>query len=181
MGNAAPCIPRRPRGQTAARRCVALVSLALLAAATGCAAPGEADRQAREAELEARLAPGLHTLMTELQFRHANLWFAGEAENWPLAAHQVHELEELLERTAAFHPVYRDVPVGELLEAITASAVAALEASVEAGDAVAFRAAFDDLTLRCNTCHTATGRDAIVIQRPTAPPLTNLRYAPAAE
>lgn len=124
------------------------------------------------------LRPGLHAMMTELQLRHANLWFAGDAENWPLAGHQVHELEELLEKTAEYHPDYRGVRVGELLEAMTGTSVAALNAAVDARDAAAFRAAFDDLTERCNACHTVAERGYLVIQRPRVPPLDNLRYTP---
>jgi hypothetical protein len=124
------------------------------------------------------LRPGLHAMMTELQFRHANLWFAGDAENWPLAAHQVHELEELLESTAEYHPEYKGVRVGELLTAMTDTSVAALDAAVNARDAAAYRTAFDDLTERCNACHTVAERGYLVIQRPRVPPLDNLRYAP---
>jgi cytochrome c553 len=61
---------------------------------------------------------------------------------------------------------------------MTLPAVEELEAAVAAGDRDAFTAAYDRLTTACNDCHVAAGRGAIVIQRPTAPPLTNLRYAP---
>jgi hypothetical protein len=119
-------------------------------------------------------------MMTELQHRHANLWFAGDAENWPLAAHHVHELEELLEKTARYHPEYNGVGVAALLESTTIPAVAALDSAVRAGDAAGFRSAFDGLTLRCNACHAAAERPFLAIQRPTRPPLDNLRFAPPA-
>ena len=155
------------------------VALPLLAAAllAGCER-GVAPDAGGEAPTPAR--PGLHAMMTELQHRHANLWVAGDAENWPLAAHHVHELEELLEKTAAYHPEYDGVPVAELLESTTIPAVAALDSAVEAGDAARFRGAFDDLTLRCNACHAAAERPFLAIQRPTRPPLDNLRFAPPA-
>jgi len=61
--------------------------------------------QELRAELEDRFTPGLHTLMVDLGMRHASLWFAGEAENWPLADYVVHELEELVEEIEELHPV----------------------------------------------------------------------------
>lgn len=151
-----------------------ILAAALLAGCERGAAPDPADGAS------APERPGLHAMMTELQHRHANLWVAGDAENWPLAAYHVHELEELLEKTAAYHPEYDGVAVAELLESTTIPAVAALDSAVGAGDAVRFRSAFDDLTLRCNACHAAAERPFLAIQRPTRPPLDNLRFAPPA-
>jgi hypothetical protein len=131
---------------------------------------------ARVAELEARFTPGLHALMIDLATRHSSLWFAGEAENWPLAGYMVHELEELLEDIEALHPVYRDVPVAQLLGEMTMPQVEALEVAVADGDGAAFVDAYDRLTAACNACHAASDRGYIVMQRPTAPPLMNLRY-----
>lgn len=158
---------RRP----AAALLTAMISLA------GCAPGGDAD-EARLRELEQRFTPGLHSLMVDLGMRHASLWFAGEAGNWPLADYMVHEMEELVEEIEELHPVYREVPVAALLGEMTAPAVERLEAAVAAGDRTRFVDAYDQLTAACNHCHTASGRAAIVIQRPSVPPLTNLRYEP---
>ncbi len=129
-------------------------------------------------ELEARFRPGLHTLMLELQLRHANLWFAGNAANWELADYQIHEMEELLERIAALHPTYNGAPIAELIENMADPAVEALEEAVATESGPRFLDAYDLLTARCNACHAATDREALVIQRPTSPPLTNLRFEP---
>lgn len=144
----------------------ALVALAALGLA-GCGA-------------EARFTPGLHSLMVDLGMRHASLWFAGDAGNWPLADYMAHELEELLGDIEETHPVYHDIQVAVLLGEMTTPAVDAVEAAVVARDHDAFVRAFDDLTTACNHCHQAADRGAIVIQRPTAPPLSNIRYRPEA-
>jgi len=39
-------------------------------------------------------APGLGEFMTATQLRHAKLWFAGNAANWPLADYEIGELGE---------------------------------------------------------------------------------------
>jgi hypothetical protein len=134
--------------------------------------------QELRAELEDRFTPGLHTLMVDLGMRHASLWFAGEAENWPLADYMVHELEELVEEIEELHPVYQDVQVAELLREMTTPAVEALEAAVDHEDPRGFERAYDDLTSACNACHIASDRASIVMERPTSPPFTNLRYRP---
>jgi len=131
-----------------------------------------------QAELEGRFTPGLHTLMVDLSMRHATLWFAGEAGNWPLADYMVHEFEELVEEIEELHPIYHEVRVAELLSEMTTPAVEGLAGAVAEGNGDAFRAAYDQLTTACNACHIASDRSSIVIQRPVAPPLTNIRFDP---
>jgi hypothetical protein len=158
---------------------VAMTALAGLSLLAGCGGGGGAAvSEARLQELEARFTPGLHSLMLDLGMRHASVWFAGEAGNWPLADYLVHELEELLEDIEELHPVYREIRVAELLGEMTLPAVESLQEAVEAGDRAGFARAYDRLTSACNACHEVADRAAIVIQRPTAPPFTNLRYPP---
>jgi hypothetical protein len=153
--------------------------LALLLVAAATAAGCQQDDTAsvlRMDEMEQRYRPGLHTLMQQVQVRHAQLWFAGEAGNTELAEYQVHELEELIENIAELHPEYDDMPIAQLLEQMLAPALEDVELAVRG--AQDFATAFDRLTQQCNACHTATDRRALVIQRPRTPPLDNLRYAP---
>jgi hypothetical protein len=131
---------------------------------------------ARWAEREGRFAPGLHTLMVDLSVRHASLWFAGEEGNWPLARYMVDELHKLLEDIEELHPVYREVPVAQLLGEMTKPQVESLDVAIDNGDHPAFVDAYDRLTAACNACHAASGREYIVMQRPSMPALTNLRY-----
>ncbi|TVR64807.1 MAG: hypothetical protein EA422_05590 [Gemmatimonadales bacterium] len=156
-----------------------LLTLGLTACDSGM---DEAALEARlgemQAELEDRFTPGLHTLMVDLGVRHANLWFAGEAGNWPLADYMVHELEELVEEIEELHPMYREIRVAELIGEMTHPAIEDLEDAVDAGDLAAFQRAYDDLTVACNACHIASDKAELVIQRPTAPVSTNLRFTP---
>jgi hypothetical protein len=154
-------------------------STVVLAAAAGtmasCSSPAD---DAHIRELEARFTPGLHSMMVELATRHASVWFAGDAQNWELADYMAHELAEVAEHIGEAHPEYDDIPVATLMAQMTLPAVEELEAAVDARDHGAFVAAYDRLTTSCNACHEASDRAAIVVQRPTAPPLTNVRYAP---
>jgi hypothetical protein len=155
-----------------ARRLAVLFVTAALAA--GCQQDDSA--VLRMDEMEQRYRPGLHTLMQQVQVRHAQLWFAGEAGNTALAEYQMHELEEIIENIAELHPEYDDMPIAQLLEQILAPALEHVDLAIRG--AQDFATAFDRMTEQCNACHAATDRRAIVIQRPRTPPLDNLRYAP---
>jgi len=126
----------------------------------------------------AEYTPGLHTMMVDLQFRHANVWFAGVAGNWPLAHYHMHEIEELTDDIIDGHSTYDDVPVAELMRSLLVPSVVQLAAAIDAGDHAAFETAYDALTAQCNACHLASAREMIVIQRPTSPPFDNVRFAP---
>lgn len=123
-------------------------------------------------------AGGLGELMGATQMRHAKLWFAGEAGNWPLAAYELDELREGFDDAVRLHPVHKGAEVGELLPALTGPAMDRLARAVAARDATAFPAAFDELTAACNACHEATGFGFDVVVRPTANPFTNQDFRP---
>lgn len=46
--------------------------------------------------------PGLGEFMTATQLRHAKLWFAGEQNNWDLAAYEIDEVKEGLRTPQGF-------------------------------------------------------------------------------
>jgi hypothetical protein len=128
-------------------------------------------------------APGLGEIMTLTQMRHAKLWFAGEAENWDLAAYETDELEEGFHDAVEFHPTHKDSPLtlSDVLPAMTGAPVAALRTAIGRHDKRAFEEAFDSLTAGCNNCHRAMKIGFNVVQRPTADAFFNQNFAlPAA-
>lgn len=122
--------------------------------------------------------PGLVEFMLHVQSHHAKLWLAGNARNWDLANYQIDELKELLEDVAKRVPKYRDVPVGQMIEATTMPPIGDVESAIKARDSGKFTAAFDKLTVACNACHEAANRGFIVIQRPATSPFPNQSFAP---
>jgi cytochrome c553 len=175
-----------PKESRPARTRSSLISLSSAAALLAlllplaCSPGGDGSVLSRRMDaIEAGALPGLHTMMVSLQYRHATVWFAGEAGNWPLADYHMHEIEELTAEITEAHPSYDDVPVADLMRSLLTPAVEQLAAAVDAQDGAAFEAAHDRLTAQCNACHEASGRDMIVIQRPRTPPLDNVRFAPA--
>jgi hypothetical protein len=122
--------------------------------------------------------PGLVEFMMHVQNHHAKLWLAGSARNWDLADYQVDELKELLEDIAKRIPVYKDVPVGKMIEATAMAAIGVVEVAIKARDSKEFSSTFDKLTAACNSCHESSGRGFIVVQRPTVSPFPNQSFAP---
>jgi hypothetical protein len=123
--------------------------------------------------------PGLGELMARIQVNHAKLWLAGEARNWDLADYQLGEMKEVFSDVQDFSPRYKNVPVGEMIEAIMTGTINDLEGAIATRDFARFSSSFDKLTESCNSCHAAAGRGYIAIQRPARSDFSNQNFAPA--
>ena len=115
----------------------------------------------------------LGDVMTAVQWRHVKLWFAGKLENWDLARYELRQIRAGLEEAVTF---YREIPVE--LVAATVDPIKAIDAAIDAKDGFRFAEGYNALTDACNACHVGTGRSFIVIQVPTASPLSNQSFAP---
>jgi len=118
--------------------------------------------------------------MTLTQMRHAKLWFAGQAGNWPLASYELDELQEGLQDAATFHPTHKNapLPIPALIDKIMTDPVKRLEKAVDAKDVVGFPQAFDAITEGCNACHRATNFGFNVVTRPTENGYSNQAFQP---
>jgi hypothetical protein len=150
--------------------------LALIAALSIATAGAVA---ASERPSGASYAPGLGEFMAATQVRHAKLWFAGRARNWPLAEFELHEINEGLEHAAKLHPTLKDIPVAAMIKSNLDDPLADLAKAIAAKNRSQFTRAFDKLTAGCNACHTAAAHAFIKIRRPTVPPVPNQQFSPA--
>lgn len=124
--------------------------------------------------------PGLGEIMTLTQMRHAKLWLAGQAGNWPLASYEIDELEEGLHDAIVYHPTHKDspLPIKDLIPTMTGAPIANLRAAVKSRDEEAFTRAFDALTRACDECHQAANFGFNVVIRPAGNPFTNQDFSP---
>jgi hypothetical protein len=128
--------------------------------------------------------PELGEQMLTLQIRHARLWFAGEAQNWTLAAFELQEIKEAFDAVVEQNPehaIFQPQRLADILPEITKTPIMSLRDAIDHGSKAEFEKTFDGLSAACTACHKAAGNDFLVIQRPTAPLLDNLRVAPAAK
>lgn len=164
-----------------------VAALFLLAAISASAAP--ADDKAEIAALKKELAelkksayhPELGEQMLGLQIRHARLWFAGEAQNWLLAAFELQELKEAFDAVVEQNPehaTFQPQRLADVLPAMTKAPVLALRDAIDHASKAEFEKAYDGLTAACTQCHRAAGNDFLVIQRPKTPLLDNLSVEP---
>lgn len=167
--------------------------LLLLGILAGCS--DQADQAAQIKTLESRIgaleavlakskpaasAPRLGNIMGTVQLRHVKLWFAGEQANWPLAAYELHELEEDFEDVEKFHPIHGSarLPLGQMAVELPKPAFTVLKQAIKAGDRAGFSTGFDALTASCNICHASANLAFNVIQRPATPFLSNQDFTP---
>lgn len=124
-------------------------------------------------------APGLGEIMALQQMRHAKLWFAGSAANWPLAEYELAELREGFEDAAKFHANHDGVPVATLVASLTPAPLERLGKAIEAKSGAAFATAFDGLSAACNACHKSAQKGFIRIVRPRSSVYPNQDFRPA--
>ncbi|MCB9898127.1 MAG: hypothetical protein H6825_09005 [Planctomycetes bacterium] len=127
--------------------------------------------------------PGLGEIMSLNQMRHAKLWWAGTAGNWPLASYELDELGEGFDDAVEFHPTHKDAPIAikDAIPAMIEGPLGTLRRAVDAQDGDAFRTAFDALTTACNACHRATEFGFNVVTRPTVNTFSNQAFAPPSD
>jgi hypothetical protein len=139
----------------------------LLAAVTASIAEEDSDRRA------ASYVPRLADLMTVIQIRHAKLFYAAKAKNWPLADYEFEQLVGSLVEAGRYYP--RTTPPMTLTEQIRKSLSEAIKKKNEAE----FDQAFDEMNAGCNGCHRTASRAFIVIRRPSYPSaFSNQQYGP---
>jgi hypothetical protein len=117
--------------------------------------------------------PRLADLMNEaMQVHHTKLWFAGHANNWPLADYEVKKIKEtILEIKEAIVEIqtassqWQNVPVGEMLTGLDSS-LDNLDQAVKAKSLVNFDTAYQKLTAACNACHARAGQAQVKIIEP---------------
>jgi cytochrome c553 len=171
-----------------------LAASALLAAcALGCqqpnaappaAAPVSADEiAALKAEVQTvrDRAVTASTAMADVGFHWANLWFAGQHGNWPLATYYFNEARNHVRWLIRINPTPKG-PDGErvdlkgIFDAIDTSSFADVKAAIDAKDGARFVAAYRTALESCYSCHKSVGRPYL---RPTIPetvpqPIINL-------
>ncbi len=167
---------------------LAAAALSLQMFGVSAAPPATTADQAEIAALKKQLAelqkssyhPELGEQMLGIQIRHARLWFAGQAQNWNLAAFEVQELKEAFDAVVEQNPDnanFQPQRLADILPAMIKGPIRQLRDAVDHNSKPEFDQAYDNLSAACTGCHHIAGNDFLVIQRPTAPLLDNLRTA----
>jgi hypothetical protein len=97
-----------------------------------------------------------------------------------MADYQIDELKEGLEDVVKHFPVYKEMPVGQMIGTTIMTPIAEVEKAIKARDRGKFVSTFDKLTDTCNTCHQSANRAFIVVRAPRRRPSPISRSHPSA-
>lgn len=110
--------------------------------------------------------------------RHAKLWLAGKAENWPLAAYALKELRQGFLVVSHAVPRWKGLPVPDLVDAAMSRPITLADVAIKLHSAKQFDEAYGELTAGCNACHVTTDNAFIVIKAPEQSPFPNQEFQP---
>lgn len=173
-----------------------LAILGLLAvAASGCggvapaAAPQDttrADDLAAEVKALRELVPDQAHIMADVGYHFTNLWFAGQAENWPLADFYLAETKSHLRWAVRAKPIRkdnggRDINLGNILEAFENSQLTQLKKAVDGKDGAAFETVYKESLSICYACHKASDKPYLRPQIPVKPETAIINFDPKAD
>src|SRR5258707_10347269 len=131
------------------------------------------------------LLPDQSHAMTDVGYHFANLWFAGDKENWPLAKYYLQGTRSHLSWAVRLHPVRTistgaEVDLKGILQAIDNSFFTEIDRAITNKDAAKFKAAYRQTMEGWYACHTACEKPFLRPQVPTAPSVTILNFDPNA-
>jgi len=164
-------------------------------AASGCdrSAPAAASEDARTvenlaAELKAlkELIPDQAHVMADVGYHFTNLWFAGKAENWPLADFYLAETKSHLRWAVRVKPIRKDnrgqdINLGNILEAFENSQLTELKQAVDRKDRQAFESVYRTSLTSCYSCHKASDKPYLRPQVPDRPEASIINFDPKAD
>ncbi len=170
-----------------------LISLAILTTLRGRSVPaaGPEDEPTRE-ELIARvkalesLVPDQSHIMADVGKHFTNLWFAGRAENWPLADFCLAETKSHLHWAVRRIPIRKDnqgkeVNLVNILEAFENSQLTELRKTIENRDRPAFERMYRTSLEMCYSCHKASDKPYLRPRIPDEPETRILNFDPEAD
>ena len=111
------------------------------------------------------IQPGMARIMPEIGARIWKLFYAAQAENWPLARFQLKEAINLMEIGVVLRPKYTD-NMHKFIE----EECAAVMRAIEARDLASFRPAYDAMVVAANAYHELYDKPFLRWKTPDTPP-----------
>lgn len=136
------------------------------------------------ATLKDKAADQAHSMM-DVDYHFTNLWFAGKAENWPLAEFYWNETRSHMHWAVRIIPVRKDnagqeVKLLGILEAIENTPSMQVGEAIKEKDVEKFEAVYRSLLEGCYTCHKASDKPYLRPQVPERPATAIINFDPNA-
>jgi hypothetical protein len=122
-------------------------------------------------------------VMTSVSYHYANLWFAGDKKNWPLAEFYWSEVRSHMRWAVRVIPVRQDpqgneVRLQEILDPIEKSVFEDLHKAISGKNIDQFRDWYKRMLDSCYGCHLASGKPFLKLQIPDRPPEPMIQFEP---
>jgi hypothetical protein len=123
--------------------------------------------------------------MADVGYHFANLWFAADKQNWPLADYYLSETRSHLRWAVRIHPVRKtkagaEVDLNGILDAVDNSFLAEIGKAIENKDAASFETAYIHTLEGCYACHKAAEKPFLRPKIPSAASVSILSFDPNA-
>jgi hypothetical protein len=131
------------------------------------------------------LLPDQSHAMVDVGYHFANLWFAAEKQNWPLAKYYLQGTRSHLIWAVRIHPVRTtstgaEVDLKGIWQAIDNSLLTEVDSAITNNDTPKFQAAYRQALEGCYACHKACEKSFLRPQIPSAPSVSILNFDPNA-
>jgi hypothetical protein len=146
-------------------------------------APGGATLQADVAHLKDALPPAGHP-MVDVGYHAANLWFAAQRKNWPLATYYLNETRNRILWAARMNPTLKGpsgaVDLKAIFDGMDNGTLKIVKQAIDNKDGNQFPVAYRHLLEDCYSCHKAVGRPYLRPMVPITPQQAIINTDPAA-
>jgi len=131
-------------------------------------------------------APDQAHAMISVAYHFNNLWFAAEANNWPLAEFYWNETRSHLRWAVRIIPVRKDkagyeIKLAEILDAMENTPLKQLQEAIAAKDHDKFVAAYKFSLETCYACHKAADKPFLKPRIPDQPAEHSINFDPQAD
>jgi hypothetical protein len=148
---------------------------------------GERNPDALTADVETLKgkAPDQSHAMSDVAYHYGNLWFAGQAENWPLATFYLSETKSHLNWAVRIIPVRKDnlgreIDLKAILQSVENVPLKQLDEAIKAENKQAFSDSYRTMLEACYSCHKAADKPFLRPQVPDTPQTSVINFDPHA-
>ena len=129
------------------------------------------------------IVPDQSHAMKDVAYHFANLWFAGEKKNWPLADFYWSETRSHLRWAVRIIPVRKDpqghdIRLQEILEPIEKGKLEEVHKAIDQKSSEKFSTAYKQMLDSCYACHLAAGKSFLRLQIPQQPEAPIVKFEP---
>jgi hypothetical protein len=138
--------------------------------------------QAEVARLKG-IVPDQSHAMKDVAYHFANLWFAGQKKNWPLADFYWSETRSHLRWAVRIIPVRKDsqgheIRLTDILDPIDKVTLQRVGDTIKAKDSTKFADAYKQMLDSCYACHLAVGKPFLKLKIADQPEVPIINFEP---